>query len=123
MGNKYSIKKIVEPNISFLLTNKTGGYLSLSKNPVSRFQGVVFAEPNLKQFKVIENILPINAGEVKKAIDLFYEVKRERKNLTETFFMPNGLNSIFYETNEEAEIEILLDVRELYDNRKFGKFY
>ncbi len=108
-------------NPSFLLTNKIGGYTSLSDYPISRFQGVFFND-NFEVFKVIENIFPINKGDVKKLTNNFYSVERER-GVKERFYMPFRHNSIVYELDEECEVQIDLDVRKAYDVREFGKYY
>ncbi|MFO8016313.1 MAG: amylo-alpha-1,6-glucosidase [Candidatus Woesearchaeota archaeon] len=110
-------------NPSFILTNKIGGYFSLSDFPASRYQGAFFND-NFEMFKVVENITPLSSGDVKRMINRFYCIERERDDgLKETLFMPLMHNSIGYQLSREADIQIDLDVRKAYDSRQFGRYY
>ena len=118
---KISVKNNVY-NPVFLLTNKAGGYISLSDFPISRFQGVFFNSRH-EMFKVIENIIPLDCGNVRKLTNKFYSVERERENAAEKFFMPLTFNSLVYELGDEKEIQLDLDMKKSYDDRQFGRFY
>lgn len=110
-------------NPHFILTNKIGGYFSLSDYQSSRYQGAFFCD-NFEMFKVIENILPLNSGNVVKVTNKFYCIERERESgLKETLFMPLFHNSIGCQLSAEREIQIDLDVRNAYDMREFGRYY
>jgi glycogen debranching enzyme len=109
-------------NPSFLLTNRTGGYVSLSNYPISRYQGVFFNE-RFEMFKVIENIIPIDCPAVDKLVNKFFCVERYRGKVKESFFMPLGFNCLVYELSEKKHIEIDLDKRKAYDSRQFGRHY
>ncbi|MCX8147257.1 MAG: hypothetical protein N3D84_02210 [Candidatus Woesearchaeota archaeon] len=119
-------KEINEKEINdwcFILTNKKGGYLSLSERPVSRYQGAFFND-NFRMFKAVNSIVPFNAGRIIKIVNRFYSIERHRENgLIETFMMPLYYDSIIYKTNKEGWIEITLDARESYDMREFGRYY
>ncbi|MFC1732032.1 amylo-alpha-1,6-glucosidase, partial [candidate division KSB1 bacterium] len=110
-------------NPSFILTNKIGGYFSLSNYPISRYQGAFFCD-NFEMFKVVENIIPLDAGNVIKLTNKLYCIERERESgLKETIFMPLLHNSIGYQLSKESEIQIDLDCKKAYDDREFGRFY
>ena len=111
-------------NPCFILTNKIGGYISLSEKPISRYQGAFFCDGK-EIFKAIDSISPMGCGSIKKTKNLFYCIEREWEtdNLKETFFMPLFHNSVVYELSKEKEIEITLDVKKAYDSREFGRFY
>lgn len=110
-------------NPSFILTNKIGGYFSLSNYPISRYQGAFFSD-NFEIYKVVENVIPLNSGSVTRIVNKFYCVEREREDgLKETLFMPLMHNSIGYQLSQERDVQIDLDVKKAYDNREFGRFY
>ena len=113
-------EKMVEQDTSFLLTNKKGGYCYLSGKPESRYQGVFFNK-DFRMYKVIDNIK--TGGEVEELANNFSEVRRKKGNLTETFFMPYGFNSLVYELDKESDAEIVLDIRESYSSPEFGRIY
>ena len=110
-------------NPSFILTNKIGGYFSLSDYQSSRYQGAFFND-NFEMFKAVENIVPLDAGAVTKITNKLYCIEREREQgLKETLFMPLLHNSIGYQLSQEKEVQIDLDVRKAYDTREFGRYY
>ncbi len=110
-------------NPSFILTNKTGGYFSLSEWPVSRYQGAFFNEKGV--FKAVSNIFPVDSGPVTRMTNNFHSIVRERANgkLNETLMMPLFHNSIVYELDRESEVEVVLDIRKAYDTKEFGRYY
>ncbi len=105
---------------SFLLSNGTGGYASLSGNNISKYQGVYFYEDG-ECYKAIENIAIQGAVEILK--NKFTSVVRKRGETEEFFYVPSNLNAFFYELSREQEINILLDCRKQLDFRKWGRFY
>ncbi len=102
------------------LTNKKGGYSLFSSKPKSRFEGLFFYE-NGRMMKVLEEIRV--DGKISSIANNMFIVKRKRKGSSESFFMPHGLNSLFYESNKGSDIQIILDVRDSYDNRQWGRVY
>src|SRR3989338_7569886 len=88
-----SINKNVNENAGFLLTNKKGGYCSFFNIPSSRYQG------------------------------LFYFDERKKENVIEAFLMPKGFNSLIYELDSENEVDLILDCKNSYDNREWGRYY
>ena len=113
-----------EEEIGFMLTSKSGSFCLMSNSPKSRYEGVFFREGK-KIFKVIENLeiaLP-----VKKLVNNLWMVSRERQNgekkITESFFMPLGLNSLVYELSEKAELDLILDCKQINDSREWGRSY
>jgi len=112
--------KIEDEEVSFMLTNKAGGFCLMSDYPKSRFEGVFFREGD-RIYKAIES-LRIDSP-VKKIVNQLWTVSRERENITESFFMPLGSNSLLYELSEKAEFDLLLDCKHVYDNRVWGRSY
>jgi len=105
----------------FLLTNKKGGYLYFSNQPVSKYQGVFFNN-SFRMFKTIENIeLPIP---ITKVVNNFYSVVRERGNVSEEFFMPHNLDSFVYSVSKYNDfVTVNLDCRESYEGESLGRIY
>lgn len=110
----------VDEDVSFMLTNKAGGFCIFSNHPKSRFEGVFFREGN-NVYKAIES-LRINSP-VKKLVNNLWSVSRERENITESFFMPENSSSIIYELSEKSEFDIIVDCKAIYDNREWGRNY
>jgi len=146
LGNK-SIDKDAD-SCSFLLTNKAGNYLLLSSYPKSRYNGFfLYASKNNnktgfqitnpvsvqsnnvdanfednKMFRFIENIsLAYKNNEVDELTNKFNLVQRKKSDIVESFFLSE--NSLIYNLNESAEIDIFLDAKESYDSREFGRHY
>lgn len=109
-------------NPSFILTNKGGSYLYLGLNPESRYQGF-FIFDNFHMFRTIESINIPSCPEITSLRNHFYCIERLRECATERFFVPHGLNSMVYEIDNAMDIEIVLDAKEIYDNRVWGRNY
>ncbi len=116
-------KNKTSKDITAFTTNKIGGFLNISDSAKSRYEGLFFSDKNFNIFKTIEEIEPVEGGLTKKIENNFYEIKRVRKNLDETFFFPNSFNSLVYQASKEAQIEITFDFKKLFANPEFGKFY
>ena len=112
------INKDVE-EASFILTNKAGGFAFLSDKPESRYQGIFF-DIDGQLLKILESISAQN--KITEIRNNFYSVER-KGSFIEKFFMPAGFNSIVYELDKPKQIEVILDVKGIYDNREFGRFY
>ena len=118
-----SIKKNVNENIGFLLTNKKGSYCSFFNMLSSRYQGLFyFDEKTMNMYKFIDNI-GLVGGEVSHLKNGFYFVERRKGNVIESFIMPKGFNSLVYELGSENEIDLILDCKSSYDNREWGRYY
>lgn len=113
------VRKKVDAD-NFLLTNRIGGYASLSGENLSKFQGVYFAEDS-QCYKAIENI--VIDGIVTNLRNRFTSVLRERGDAGEFFFMPKNKNAFVYELSRQKQITILLDCRKQLDFRKWGRNY
>ncbi len=110
----------VDEEVSFMLTNKSGGFCLLSHYPKSRFEGVFFREGN-KVYKVIDSL---RFGEhVTKIVNKLWTVSREKNHLVENFFIPLHSSSLLYELGEKTEFDLILDCKEVYDNREWGRSY
>lgn len=104
----------------FLLTNKVGGYTLLFDDALSRYHGVFFFQDNM--FKTINHF--DHNSSVKRIINNIWNVQRIFENgLIETFFMPRGYNALAYELNRTSEFSLVLDCKDSYDNRSWGRNY
>src|SRR3989344_5947776 len=111
-------------NAGFLLTNSKGGYCSFFSEPSSRYYGFFyFSSKNMKMCKFIENIEITGAGKTDFLKNNFYFAEREKDEIIESFFMPKGFDSLAYELNSEHEIDLILDCKDSYDNREWGRSY
>lgn len=122
LDNKSILEKDVEGRVSFLLTNQLGDYLSLSNYPISRYQGW-FVRFDDKMFKIIENLEIQRGSEVEELRNNFWNIKRKKGGIIESFFLPPYFNSLIYEASESTTVELTLDIKESYDNREFGRQY
>ncbi|MCG2695408.1 hypothetical protein L6248_00525, partial [Candidatus Parcubacteria bacterium] len=120
--NHEKIEKEVQDEVGFLLTNKSGAYLSLFNQPTSRYQGWFVPFRN-NLYKIIENIEPTGFPSVGQLENVFWSVNRKRGSLNENFFLPPKCNSLIYEISEFGEIELTLDIKESYQDPEFGRFY
>ncbi|MCD5397111.1 MAG: hypothetical protein LRZ96_00775 [Candidatus Pacebacteria bacterium] len=125
----FEIAKNIKKKIGFLLTNHLGGYLCFFQKPVSRYQGWFVSLKNgnkdkeTKIFKIIENLEIVNSSPVIELKNNFWNIERKQTDISEKFFLPWCKNSFVYELSETALVEVVLDVRESYDNRKWGRDY
>jgi len=125
-SNSQQIQKNVQTRSGFLLTNQLGGYLWLDDEPRSRYQGWFFTPPDLagrKIFKVIEDIRLSSSNKVTGLRNNFWNAERSRGKIKESFFMPCFFNALVYNVNQPQNIEIVLDIKESYDNREDGRDY
>ncbi|MBI2653259.1 hypothetical protein HYX02_00460 [Candidatus Woesearchaeota archaeon] len=119
-----SIKKSADGNVGFLLMNKKGSYCSFFNMPSSRYQGLFyFDEKTMSMYKFIENIEIAGNNDASSLKNNFHSVERRKNDIVELFFMPKNLNSLIYELNSQHEINLILDCKESYDNREWGRFY
>lgn len=109
-----------EEKLSFMVANRAGSFCLMSDSQKSRFEGLFFREGN-KVFKTIENIRL--AKPVTKLTNHLWSVTREREDITENFFMPLGRNIMIYKLSESSEFDLILDCKEIYDNREWGRYY
>lgn len=118
-----SVKKDTEENAGFLLANKKGGYCSFFSNPTSRYQGLFcFEDATMSMYKFIENI-ELKDNTIASLKNGFYFAERKKHEATESFLMPKNFNSLIYELSDEAEIDVILDCKESFDNREWGRHY
>ena len=119
--NNHEIERKSTKDKRFLITNKKGGYLCLANKNKSRYDGLFFFDE--KMYKIIESLHIIDSPKASKIINKFYEVERVCNSATETFFMPHYHNSLVYEITKPIPVEVVLDARESYDQRQWGRFY
>ena len=74
-------------------------------------------------YKFIENIEIVGGKNTDFLKNNFYFAERKKDDIIESFFMPKGFDSLAYELNGEHEIDIILDCKESYDNREWGRNY
>lgn len=119
-----TIKKDTDENVGFLLTNKSGSYCSFFNKASSRYQGLFcFDDKSMRMFKFIESINIKDSGNITCLKNRFYFIERVRNNISELFFMPKGFNSLVYELDSSREIDLVLDCKDSYDNREWGRNY
>ena len=119
-----SIRKTTDENVGFLLTNGKGSYCSFFNMPSSRYQGLFyFDEKTMSMYKFIENIEIAGDNDASSLKNNFHSVERRKNDIVELFFMPKNLNSLIYELNSQHEINLILDCKDSYDNREFGRYY
>lgn len=100
-------------NISFLISNKFGSFLSLSNTKtVSRYQGLNIYKDGIMH-KIIEDIN--TEKEVKKILNSGQLVERHYENAYEEFFMPNKKDVLLYCSENLDKIKITLDIRKIFD--------
>ncbi len=117
--NGSSISKDIQENNCFILTNKAGGYTSFGLN--SRYSGF-FACINGRLLKIIDEI--VISGKITEITNNYWNVERKRDNgIIERFIMPVHTETLVYELNQPCNINLLLDVKEPYDNREWGRLY
>ncbi len=119
-----STSKDVNENVGFLLTNKKGGYCSFFNIQNSRFYGLFYFDENeLKMYKFIEDIVIIGHNKITSLKNGFYFFERIKDEIVESFLMPTKFNTLVYKLSSQNEIDLVLDCKESYDNREFGRYY
>ena len=119
-----SVSRRTEGDAGFMLSNKKGSYCSFFSRPLSKYNGLFLFDPSsMFMHKTIEHIEIEGAEEADELTNNFYFFERSRKGFNESFFMPSGLNSLLYELDDPARINLFLDFREAYDNREWGRNY
>ncbi|MDP3764871.1 MAG: hypothetical protein Q8R04_00005, partial [Nanoarchaeota archaeon] len=119
-----SIKGNVDENAGFLLTNKKGSYCGFFDIAASRYHGLFyFDEKTMNMYKFIENIEVIGNNNAASLKNGFYFIERKKGNINESFLMPRNFNSLIYELSSENEIDLVLDCKNSYDNREWGRYY
>ncbi|MBI3027880.1 hypothetical protein HYY70_07260 [Candidatus Woesearchaeota archaeon] len=119
-----SIRKTINGNLGFLITNKKGSYCSFFNNSFSRYQGLFFFDSkSMSMYKFIDDIYIVDDAIATSLTNGCYYIQREKGNVEESFAMPAGFNSLIYELSKEREIDLLLDCKNSYDNREWGRHY
>lgn len=119
-----SLKKSLNEDAGFLLSNKKGSYCSFFSSPSSRYSGLFyFDEKAMQMYRVIENIELAEDNTVNSLKNGFYFAERRKNDIVESFTMPAGLSSLVYELSAENDINLVLDCKGSYDNREFGRYY
>jgi glycogen debranching enzyme len=108
------------PSISFVMTNRTGGFCYLNNESTSKYNGVFFKVQD-KTYKAIESIE--SPEPIEGLTNHLWRIERQRKNFSEYYFMPGNHNSLVYETSRIQIIRIVLDIREAYMMQQWGRLY
>ncbi|MDD5750036.1 MAG: amylo-alpha-1,6-glucosidase [Candidatus Pacebacteria bacterium] len=125
-NEKNRLAKLTDGDGSFLLTNKTGGYLWWGGETKSRYQGWFFTPAGLagvKMFRLVESIEIENAPAVEEVRNNFWNCQQKRGELMETFFLPASSDVFSYEVSEKKNLSVVLDVKESFDNRNDSRSY
>lgn len=120
-------KKLNKPK-NFYLANKLGDYLWLGNLPVSRYQGWCFAPQELTgetAIKVIENIeLPnFKNKKIKSITNNLSTIKREREKIKEEFLLSPHFNVLSYKLSKPETVDLVFDIKDLYNNEEKQRFY
>jgi len=106
--------------MKFLLTNNAGSFLLLGPSTESRYDGLFFWI-NDKMYRTLVSFdLKEKLGT--SAFD-FRKLTRTRNNLKESFSFADCKNILRYELSKKSSFDLVLDCKENYDNREWGRFY
>lgn len=118
--------KNADDSTGFILSNKAGGYFSIpvtGKN-TTKYHGAFFCQPigqDWTLYKTIENVY--HEGEIEEVNNNLWNIERKGKGFSEEFYMPYHHNVLVYKTKDIKEIELVLDMREIYDFSTIGRKY
>ncbi len=119
-----SIKKNVEEDVGFMLSNRKGSYCCFYATNSSRYHGLFyFDEKAMEMYKFIDSIELIGNNEVSSVKNGFYFAERRKGDVVESFMMPKNSSSLIYELSGEHEIDLILDCKLSTDNREWGRYY
>ncbi|MEM4366203.1 MAG: hypothetical protein QXN46_01220 [Candidatus Woesearchaeota archaeon] len=113
---------------SILLTNKQGCWLLASPIPSSRFEGVFFTDASGRVFKTIEHLEIDGSKVVEELENNLWAARRKwfvgdkKGHITEQFCIPEE-NALIYSIDGPAELKLVLDCKEIFDNREWGREY
>jgi hypothetical protein len=114
--------KVSSNNQSLLLTNRVGGFLLLSHNPTSKYEGI-FIKRKERVIKVIEAInLKTHEHPISLNYGMWYAEKKYKSN-KEKYFIPFEKDVVVYNLEKEDYFDLILDVKESYDHRTWGRNY
>ncbi len=119
--NNKDMKENLNRDVRFLITNKKGSYFCVANENKSRYDGLFFFDKNM--YKIIESLRVVDSQKTSKIVNKFYDIEKSNGDLTETFFMPHHHNSLVYELSNKSVFEVILDAKESYDQRQWGRFY
>ncbi len=109
----------------FLLTNGNGGFCLQLNNSRSKYSGVFYNDnknfDSFEVFKILEEIRL--ARDIEWTENDFFQARRNRHDVIETFFMPQGYDALVYELSRRRPVDILFDVKKAYDHREWGRNY
>lgn len=120
------IEKDLEGCGDLILGNDRGDYLYLAGEE-TRYQGFFFSDssgdrPNV--YKIIDEIRITDKRETVEVKNNFFKLERKDDNgLIESYFIPDGHNSLCLKVSRQSGAEVVLDIREPYDSRQMGRFY
>ena len=118
ISHNKKISDNVEEEVGFLLTNRNGSFFNTGISSI--YSGLFFAD-NKDIIKLIEEIK--TPGKVTEIKNNFWNIQRNKENIHESFFMPVYKDALVYELSNKDTIDIFLDVKKAYDNRKWGRIY
>ena len=103
-----------------LSTNRAGSFALFGDSPSSRYSGVFFWLGG-RMFRTI-SFIDLKENFSSQSYDGFCGV-RKRGKLEESFCFANDKNVFFYGLSSPSKFDIVLDCKENYDNREWGRFY
>lgn len=126
IGKKSIEKEVEDSRLSFLMSNKSGGFMYLPvAEPFSKYNGLFFpflTNEGFDYFKTIETIGKENEHPVGVTNNI-YSVKRNYAKGYDEFFM-NHSNTVLYEASEfDGNIQVVFDSRMINDYTDKGRIY
>ena len=108
----------VDEGRTFLLGNDLGDYLWLGEFPESRYQGWFITDKKSEErvYKIIEDVRPVDRGEIDVLENRFSRVIRKGVDFEETFTLDKTTNRFVYQLNRERSVELILDMRDSYSD-------
>ncbi len=111
-----------EGELSFVLSNSSGGFAHFSASQSSKYQGF-FAKIGGNLFKIIESLKASSEEKVSAVENTGYSAIFYRGSFYESFFMPQQKNSLVYQSSIELPVELFFDVMLANDFRVWGRHY
>lgn len=122
--NSKAIEKGVagEGELSFMLSNSTGGFVHFSTSNSSKYQGF-FARIGNSLFKILESVNVASEEEVAAVENTGYSAILHRGSFYELFFLPQKKNCLVYQSSIELPVELSFDIMPANDFRQWGRHY
>ena len=107
-------------NTKLFLSNHAGSFCLLGTETKSKYEGLFF----LLDGKMYKTIADFDMKKKPKAmVDELWRTIRKRNGILEHLWFAPEQPVFFYELSKETEFDLILDFKENYDNREWGRSY